>query len=134
GPGRFVVRWRNAGKETLEVPWVRFGSDRVYKHRDDLLGHVSLKRADGTLVPARKYKFPLIGGPPYRPRTVILEPGKVHRETIALWTYLQKPDKEGRYQLWMDLEVRTGYAPSRKGARYWTGKVQSNVLAVKLAR
>jgi hypothetical protein len=132
GQGRFVIRWKNVGKETLELQWVRFGSDAVYKHLDDLLNHVSLRKPDGGLVPARKYQFPIIGGPPYRPRTVILEPGKVHEETIDLWTYLDKPTEEGTYQLSIEFDVRTGYAPSRKGATYWTGKVQSNVLEVKL--
>src|SRR5262245_13185387 len=47
--GRFVIRWRNAGKETLELQWVRFGSDAAYKHLDDLLDHVFFKNADGKL-------------------------------------------------------------------------------------
>jgi hypothetical protein len=132
--GRILVRWKNVGKEPLELPWVRFGSDPVYKDRDDLLNHVSLKKPGGDLVPARKYEFPKIGGPPYRPRTVILDPEKVHEETIDLWTYVEKPAEEGRYQVWVELEVRTGYAPSREGARYWTGKIQSNVLEVELAK
>jgi hypothetical protein len=131
--GKFVLRWRNVGKATLELPWVRFNSDAIYKSRDDLLGHVHLKNADGKLTPARTYKFPIIGGPPYRPRTVILDPDKVHEETIDLWTYVEKQAGGGRYQLSIELEIRTGYAPSRKDVKYWTGKVQSNVLDVKLA-
>jgi hypothetical protein len=122
------------GKETLELQWVRFGSDGAYKHLDDLLNHVSLKKPDGAIVPARQDKFPIIGGPPYRPRTVILEPGKVHEETIDLWTYLEKPGEEGTYQLSIELDVRRGYAPSQKGATYWTGKVESNILEVKLKK
>jgi hypothetical protein len=134
GQGPFVVRWKNVGKEALEVPWVRFGSDRAYKDRDDLWHHVFLKTPDGTLVPARKYRFPIIGGPPYRPRTVTLEPGKAHQETIDLWTYVNRPVKEGRYQLWIEPDMRESYAPSRKGVRYWTGKIRSNVLEVKLSQ
>jgi hypothetical protein len=132
GEGRFLVRWKNVGEQTLELPWVRFGSDRVYKGRDDLWNHVFLKGPHDTLAPARKYQFPVIGGPPYRPRTVILGPGKVHQETIDLWTYVESPAQKGRYQLWIALEIRSGYAPSREGARYWTGKVESNVLEVQL--
>jgi hypothetical protein len=132
GKGRFVVRWKNVGKEVLEVPWVRFGSDRAYKHLDDLWQHVFLKGPDGALVPARKYKFPIIGGPPYRPRTVILEPGKIHQETIDLWTYLDRPAKEGRYQLWIEPDIKGRFAPSREGARFWGGKVRSNTVEVKL--
>jgi hypothetical protein len=134
GQGKFLVRWKNVSKETLELQWVRFDSDRAYKHLDDLLKHVSLKNPDGKLVPAREYKFPVIGGPPYRPRTVIVEPGKVHEETIDLWTYVDKPTAEGRYQLSVEVDVKNGYAPSKKDARYWTGKVQSNTLEVKLEK
>ena len=36
GQGRFLVRWKNVGKETLEVPWVRFGSHLTYKNADAL--------------------------------------------------------------------------------------------------
>jgi hypothetical protein len=131
---KVIVRWKNVGKETLELQWVRFGSDRIYKGLDDLQNHVYLKDADGKLVPARQYKFPVIGGPPYRPRTVIVEPNKIFEETIDLWTYLDKPAGEGRYQLSISLEVKTGYAPSRKGAKYWTGKVESNVIDVKVGK
>jgi hypothetical protein len=134
GQGRFVVRWKNVGKEPLELAWVRFGSDATYKHLDDLLNHVYLKKPDGTMVPAREYKFPIIGGPPYRPRTVIVEPEKIHQETIDLWTYLEKTAEVGPYQLWVELEIKSGYAPSRKDAKYWTGKVRSNVIEVKLAK
>lgn len=128
--GRFVVRWKNVGEDTLELPWVRFGSDKVYKNRDDLLNHVFLKAADGKLAPARAERFPEIGGPPYRPRTVILAPGKTHEETIDPGTYVQRPAEAGRRELWVELEIKSAYAPSREGARYWTGKVRSNVLSI----
>src|SRR5262249_54020054 len=124
GKGRYEIRWKNVGKETLEVPWVRFDSDVTYKNLDDLLNHVFLKDADGKLAAARKYKFPIIGGPPYRPRTVILEPDKVHKETIELSTYLEKPPDKGVHQLWIELDIESGFAPSRKGATYWTGKIR----------
>jgi hypothetical protein len=129
---RFLIRWKNVGKEPLELPWVRFKSDRVYAHLDDLLNHVYMKKPDGSLVPARKYRFPIIGGPPYRPRTVILEPGKVHQETIDLATYLELPREGGGYPLSIGLEIKGGYAPSRAGARYWTGIIQSNVVDLPL--
>jgi hypothetical protein len=134
GPGKLTVRWKNVGKETLELPWVRFGSHAIYKNLDDLLGHVSLKGPDGKLVPARQYRFPIIGGPPYRPRTVILAPGQTHEETIDLWTYLDKPAAAGRYQASLELDVPRGFAPSQKGARFWIGKVRSNVLELKLGK
>jgi hypothetical protein len=118
GQDKFLIRWKNVGKEPLELPWVRFKSDRVYGNLDDLLNRVSLKKPNGDLVPARKYRFPIIGGPPYRPRTVMLEPGKVHQETIELGTYLEMPVEGGRYQLSIGLEIKSGYAPSRAGARY----------------
>ena len=132
--GKYIVRWKNVGKETLELQWVRFGSDRIYKGLDDLQNHVSLKDANGKLVPARQYKFPIIGGPPYRPRTVILEPDKIHQETIDLWTYVDKPAAAGNYQLSISLEIKNGFALSQKGAKYWTGMIESNVLEVKLAK
>jgi hypothetical protein len=53
---------------------------------------------------------------------------------VDLWTYVEKPAEKGRYRLWIGLEIPRGYAPSREGARYWTGKVQSNVLEVPLAK
>ncbi len=132
--GKFVLRWKNVGKETLELPWVRFGSDGVYKNLDDLHHHVFLKGPDGTLAPAREYKFPIIGGPPYRPRTVILEPGKIHQETIDLWAYVDRPAKEGTYELHIEMEIKSSFAPSQKDARYWTGKIQSNTIEVKLEK
>src|SRR5437660_665262 len=46
--GRFLIRWKNCGKDSLELPWVRFDSDPAYKHLDDLLNHVFLKKADAT--------------------------------------------------------------------------------------
>jgi hypothetical protein len=131
--GKFILRWKNAGQEPLEVPWVRFGSNAIYKNLDDLQNHVYLKGEGGKLVPARQYKFPIIGGPPYRPRTVILDPGGAHQETIDLWTYLEKPVAQGRYELWVDLDIKSAFAPSRKGAKYWTGKIESNVLEVKVS-
>jgi hypothetical protein len=134
GKEQFVLRWKNVGQETLELQWVRFKSDVSYGHLDDLLNHVFLKGPDGKLVPARTYRFPIIGGPPYRPRTVLLKPGQVHKETIDLWTYVDKPAKAGPYQLWVEPNVKQGYAPSQPGARYWTGKITSNVLEIKLAK
>jgi hypothetical protein len=134
GKGRFVVRWKNVGKETLELQWVRRGSDKVYNYLDDLLNHVTLKRPDGQPLPARTYQHPEIGGPPYRPRTVILEAGKTHQETIDLSDYVEKPADDGLYQLWIDFEVKNGYAPSAKDATYWTGKIRSNVLEVRFAK
>jgi hypothetical protein len=104
----------------------------VYKHFDDLWQHVYLRQPDGSLAAARKYSFPDIGGPPYRPRTVFLGPGKIHEETIDLWTYVEKPDKDCRCRLWIELEVKQPYAPSRKDAMYWTGKVRSNELDVTI--
>jgi hypothetical protein len=130
--GKFIVRWKNLGKETLELPWVRFNSNAIYKHLDDLLGHVALKGPDGKLAPTRTYKFPIIGATPYRLRTVILDSDKAHVETMDLWTYVDKPAAKGRYQMSIDLEVKNGFAPSKKGAKYWTGKIESNVLEINV--
>jgi len=134
GEKKVIVRWKNVGKKTLELQWVRFDSDRIYKGLDDLHNHVYLKDADGKLVPARQYKFPTIGGPPYRPRTVFVEPDKIFEDTFDLWTYVDKPATPARYQLSISLEVKNGYGPSRKGAKYWTGKVESNVVEIKLEK
>jgi hypothetical protein len=133
-PGKVVIQWKNSGKETLELPWVRLNSDVAYKHLDDLLNQVSLKKADGSLVPTRIYKFPIIGGPPYRPRTVILEPGKMHQETIDLWTYLEKPADPVAGEFWIELNIESAFAPSQKGVRYWTGMIKSNVVELKMAK
>ena len=132
--GKFIVRWKNVGKETLELQWVRFGSDRIYKGLDDLQNHVHLKDANGKVVAARQYKFPIIGGPPCRPRTVILEPDEIHQETIDLWTYVDKPAAAGNYQLSISLEIKNGFASSQKGAKYWTDMIESNMLEFKLAK
>jgi hypothetical protein len=133
-PGRLHIRWKNVGQQTLELAWVRFGSDAVYKDLDDLWHHVYLKKPDGTFVPAQKYQFPVIGGPPYRPRTVFVETGKMHQETINLWTYVGKPAEGGAYQLWVELEIKSPFAPSKQGAKYWTGKIQSNTIELKLPK
>ena len=95
--------------------------------------YVRLKDADGKLVPARQYKFAIRGGPPYRPRTVILGPDKVHEETVDLWTYLDKP-ADGRYQLSIELDIKHGYGPSQKDAIYWTGKIESNEIEIKVMK
>lgn len=52
---RYQLRWKNVGKEALELSWVRFNSDFVDKNRDDLLNHVFLKGQDGKLALSRNY-------------------------------------------------------------------------------
>jgi hypothetical protein len=132
-PGQIQIRWKNVGQQTLELPWVRFGSDAIYKDLDDLWHHVFLKKPDGEFVPVKKYQFPEIGGPPYRPRTVFVEPGKMHQETINLWTYVNKPSDGGTYRLWVELNIKSPFA-TKDGAKYWTGKIQSNRIEIKLPK
>jgi hypothetical protein len=127
-PGKLTIRYRNVGKETLELQCVRVGSNAAFTHCGDLLTD-----ADDKFVPVRMRKIPAAGDPADRPRTVILAPEKVHTETLDLWTYVEMPAKDGRFQLAIALEVKNADVPSQKGAKYWTGKVQSNLLEYKFA-
>jgi hypothetical protein len=131
---QFLIRWKNFGKDTLELAWIRLNSDVVYPNRDDLLDHVFLKGPNGKPVPARKYPGPRAGPPPGIDRTVVLCPGQSHEETIDLWTYLEKPATDGRYQLSIELDLPEGRQRWEPDAKPWSGKIQSNVLDVSLGK
>lgn len=134
-PASFLIRWKNVGKETLELRAVRFHND-ILGGGDDLLNHVLVKDADGKLLPARQLgKFPGAGAR-IRPATIILEPGKTFDETIELPSYVARPDQKGKYQLSIEFEVDHLLAdtPSQKGAVYWTGKVRSGELEIQFGK
>jgi hypothetical protein len=40
----------------------------------------------------------------------------------------------GNYQLSISLEIKNGFTRSRKGAKYWTGMIESNVLEGELTK
>jgi hypothetical protein len=130
----YFLRWKNVGKETLELQWVRSSWDL---HRnDDLLNHVFVKDQGGKLVPTRQPEFRIGGGAPRRPDSVILAPGKSHEETIDLRSYVKKPAAPGRHTLSIELDISPflAPAPSQKGAVYWTGKIQSNELEITFGK
>lgn len=134
-PTSFLIRWKNVGKETLELRAVRFHND-ILGRNDDLLNHVLVKDADGKLLPARQLgRFPGAGAR-MRPATIILEPGKTFDETIELPSYVARPDQKGKYQLSIEFEVDHLLAdtPSQKGAVYWTGKVRSGELEIQFGK
>src|SRR5262249_41865215 len=89
--GKVLVRWKNVGKDLLEIPWTRFDSDLIDKHADDLFGHVFLKGPGGKLVPARQHQGRNVGGPPPLLNSVVLGPGQTHEEIIDLWAYVERP-------------------------------------------
>ena len=73
-PGAYLIRWKNVGKETLELQADR-SHPADYVGRNDLLNHVFVKGANGKQLPARQSKLRMVGAP-RRPNTVLLESGK----------------------------------------------------------
>jgi len=134
-PESFLIRWKNVGKETLELRAVRFHND-ILGRNDDLLNHVLVKDADGKSLPARELKKFPGAGPRIRPATIILEPGKTYDETIELPAYVARPAQKGQYQLAIEFEVDHLLAdtPSQKGAIYWKGKVRSGELEISYGK
>jgi hypothetical protein len=130
-PDKFLVRWKNVGTDKLDLRWVRFHSDIVDKNRDDLLDHVFLKGADGKFAPTRKYPAPRAGG---LTRSVILGPGKTHEEEIDLWSYVERPAAAGRYDLWIEPDISSSRFRREPDAKSWTGKIQSNKLAIMIGK
>jgi hypothetical protein len=128
--GQILIRWKNAGKEALQLPWVRFHSDRIDVGRDDLLGQLFLKGPDGKLAPARSYPELRRRRPPMRDRCVILGPGRTHEETISLWSYVEKPAAAGKYQLSMELDIANGRRGMEWNVKTWSGKIRSKTLKV----
>jgi hypothetical protein len=128
---RYLIRWKNVGNESLQLPWVRLNYDVLNKSADDLLNHVLLKSANGDTIPAREYPppaaaRPLIGG------SFVLGPGKVLEETIDLWTYVKKPTGQGGYRLSIELDMPTARRVRDLDVPCWTGKVRSNELEITL--
>jgi hypothetical protein len=132
--GQFLVRWKNVGGDDLAFPWDRLNSDLGDRYFDDLLGHVYLKGPGGKLATGRKYPAPRAGGPPRLGRWVVLGPGQTHEETIDLWSYVEKPAAGGNYRLSLELDLPMGRRGLEVGAKTWSGKVQSNVLAVPVGK
>lgn len=127
---QFLIRWKNTGKDTVQVPWVRLKSDR-FANRDDLLEHVFLKGADGKRVPGRKMP---VGGAALIDRTVVLGPGRTHEEIIDLWDYVDRPPAAARFQLWIELDIPQGRRGRELDVKMWSGKIQSNVLDVTFGK
>lgn len=124
----FFIRWKNVGKESLEVPWLRFKGDIIEKDRDDLLGHVFLKGPGGKLVSAR---FDWPRGKPHR-QNIVLAPGESLEEIIDLWSYLVKPDVAGKYQLSIELDFANEQPYWNN--RFWRGKLRSRTLEIELGK
>jgi hypothetical protein len=131
---QFLVRWKNLGGDALALPCVRLHTHLIDKNRDDLLGHVYLKGADGQAAPARKYPTPRAGGPPGLARTFVLGPGQSLEETLDLWTYVERPEAGGRFQLSIELNLPKGQRGIEPEVRTWSGTVRSNVLEVTLGK
>jgi hypothetical protein len=131
---QFLVRWKNLGGDALALPCVRLHTHLIDKNRDDLLGHVYLKGADGQAAPARKYPTPRAGGPPGLARTFVLGPGQSLEETLDLWTYVERPEAGGRFHLSIELNLPKGHRGIEPEVRTWSGTVRSNVLEVTLGK
>ena len=132
-PDNYLLRWKNLGRETLELHAVRFNTD-INGRNDDLWNHVLVKGPDGKHLPARKLRFPSGGGPRFRGDTVILAPGKTYEETIDLATYVDRPAAKGRYKLSIELDLPDAQTPSQMATTFWTGKIQSNELDITFGK
>ena len=130
---RFLIRWKNTGKEAMELSWARLNSRAGVNQSDDLLGHVFLKGPDGKLAPAREHPV-VAGGAPFLSSTVVLGPGQTREEMIDLWTYVERPTVDGRFQLSIELEIVAGRRGREPDVKSWSGKVRSNVLNVTLGK
>jgi hypothetical protein len=131
---QFLIRWKNVGKDALELPWARLNSHVIDRDRDDLLNHVFLKGPDGKLVPPRKYPAAEAGKAPQWRRWVVLGPGQTHEEIIDLWTYVDRPAADGRYQLSIELDIPNGAKGREWEVKSWSGTIQSNVLDVTFGK
>jgi hypothetical protein len=130
---QFLIRWKNTGKEALQLPWVRFNSHIIDVHRDDLLDHVFLKGSDGKPVPARQYAAQGGGRRSLEP-SVILGPGQTHEETIDLWSYVEKPEAPGKYQLEIELDIDQGRRGRELEVPTWSGKIASKAIEVSVGK
>jgi hypothetical protein len=131
--GQLLIRWKNVGKEVLQLPWVRFTARPIDNDRDDLLDHVVLIGPDGKRVPTRKHPAPR-RRPRVFDRCVVLGPGRTHEETINLWTYVEKPEARGKYQLSIELDIPLGRRGLESKVKMWSGKIQSKTLEVPLGK
>lgn len=131
---KFLVRWKNVGKEPLEMPWMRFNFDVVDQYNDDLLDHVLLKGPDGKLVKARQYPPPKVGQSPSSLHAVVLGPGQTHEEIFDLWAYVERPAAPGLYRLTLELDTRDGRLGLDREVKSWKDKIQSNVLEITLGK
>jgi hypothetical protein len=130
---QFLIRWKNVGKDVMQLPLARLNGDRVAKN-GELLSRLILKGPDGKLVPAREFPAAPAGAALLLRRAVILGPGKTHEEVVDLWTYVDRPAAQGRYQLSVELDIPAGFKGLDWEVRSWSGKVQSNVLDITLGK
>jgi hypothetical protein len=131
--GSYLIRWKNIGNDTLEIPMARGDIDT---ERNDLWENVFLKAADGKSLPARQSRFPERRGIGARQRvpTIVLEPGKSYDESISLPYYVAPPVEKGRFQLFIGLDNTGAQVTPQKGARFWTGKIQSNEIEITFGK
>jgi hypothetical protein len=132
--GRVLIRWKNGGKEPLQLPWVRLHSNPINSNQDDLLGHVFLKGPDGKLVPTRQYPPPRRAAPVRRGEHVILGPGRSLEEVIDLWSYVEKPAVGGKYQLSIELDAPEGRWVMERTVKSWSGKIRSKSLQIAVSK
>lgn len=128
--GRLLIRWKNVGKEPLQLPWVRFHSSVIDSERDDLLGHVFLQGQDGKVAPAREHPAPRRQR--FFDRCVILGPGRTYEETINLWTYVEKPQLGRKYQLSIELDIPKGRRVMEHEVKTWSGKIRSKTREISV--
>lgn len=130
--GQILIRWKNGGKDAVQLPWARFNPNRIDKNRDDLLRHVFLKGPDGKF--ARDRSSPPRGTPLGRERCVIIGSGRTFEEVINLWSYVEKPAAGGKYQLSIELDVPRGRRGLEPRMKTWSGKIQSKPLEVTISK
>jgi hypothetical protein len=127
---KFLVRWKNVGKDFLEIPWARKVFDLAPNEPDELHVQVFLRGADGKVAPFVPCDVPKRSG---SSSTAVLGPGQVYEEVIDLWTYVQKPTP-GKYQLSIELELKEPRRRNEFEAKLWLGKVATNVLEIDVGR
>ena len=65
---------------------------------------------------------------------MILGPGRTLEEIIDLWTYVDRPSAAGRHQLSIELDIPAERGGREREFKFWSGKIQSNVLELDLGK
>ncbi len=114
------LKWENMRKDVLSL-----ARDRCC----DLYDHVFVRGLDGALAPARKDNRARLrhAGEQW----ISIASGKSDEEVFDLWHWVVKPEKPGKYEVWVEFEENKERDKAPAGA--WSGKVVSNRLVVEIS-